>query len=353
MPKLSGILAAAAFVVLVSPGWPQVQPTANPAVTDLGQLPAWNLNDLYTSPSSGRLASDILDIKASCEAFAADYRGKVDQIVRQPEAGAGLATVIQRYDDLIDRLGRVFSYAKLLYSKNMSDTGSAKLYQDIQERYSTAADYISFFPLELNRIDLAVLQPVTTEKAMVRWQPWIELLRTEKSHQISPDLERLFDDKSLTSQNGWRRLFDEIIASMRFRIRGNNLGLESALGLMQDGNEEVRHQAAASIATNLQSNIRTFVFVTNMLAKDKAISDQWHSFGDASESRHLTNRVSGEMIDDMVDSVRASYPRLSHRYYSLKARWLGKQSLDFWISTLLFSAALYECSPGRKHATLY
>ena len=117
---------------------------------------------------------------------------------------------------------------------------------------------------------------------MVRWQPWIELLGREKPHQISPELERLFDDKSLTSQNGWRRLFDETIASMRFHINGNDLGLKSALGLMQERNEEVRREAAASIATTLQNNIRIFVFVTNMLAKDKAISDQWRSFDDPS-----------------------------------------------------------------------
>jgi oligoendopeptidase F len=330
MSKLSGILAAVLFTLFASPGWPQVQATATPTLTDLAQLPEWNLNDLYTSPSSGRLAADILDIKASCEAFAADYRGKVDQIVRQPEAGAVLATAIRRYDHLIDRLGRVFSYAKLLYSKKMSDTGNAKLYQDIQERYSTAADYISFFPVELNRIDFAVLKQVTMQKEMVRWQPWIELLGREKPHQISPELEQLFDDKSLTSQNGWRRLFDETIASMRFHINENDLGLESALGLMQERNEEVRREAAASIATTLQNNIRIFVFVTNMLAKDKAISDQWRSFNDPSESRHLSNRVTDQVIDDMVDSVRTSYPRLSHRYYSLKAKWLGKERLDFW-----------------------
>ena len=47
-------------------------------------------------------------------------------------------------------------------------------------------------------------------------------------------------------------------------------------------------------------------------------------------SRHLSNRVTGQVIDDMVDSVRTSYPRLSHRYYSLKAKWLGKERLNFW-----------------------
>src|SRR3954470_12074509 len=132
----------------------------------------------------------------------------------------------------------------------------------------------------LNRVDAAVLKQVTRQKEMAQWQPWIELLRREKAHQISSYLERLFDDKSLTSQNGWRRLFDETIASMRFQINGSELGLEAALGLMEEGDEELRHQSADSIASKLQHNIRTFVFVTNMLAKDKAISDQWHSFDD-------------------------------------------------------------------------
>jgi oligoendopeptidase F len=196
--KLGGIVAAVALILLGSPG-----STAPPSITDLGQLPTWNLNDLYTSPASDALLADIVEAKRSSEAFGADYRGKVAQILKQPDAGAKLARAIQRYDHLVDSLGRVFSYAKLLYSSNMSDSRNTKLYQDIQERYSTGVDYISFFPLELNRVDATVLKQVTRQKEMAKWQPWIELLRREKAHQISSDLERLFDDNSLTSQNGW------------------------------------------------------------------------------------------------------------------------------------------------------
>jgi oligoendopeptidase F len=36
------------------------------------------------------------------------------------------------------------------------------------------------------------------------------------------------------------------------------------------------------------------------------------------------------VVEALVSAVRAAYPRLSHRYYALKARWFGKQQLAHW-----------------------
>ena len=38
--------------------------------------------------------------------------------------------------------------------------------------------------------------------------------------------------------------------------------------------------------------------------------------------------VEDEVVDALVDAVAESYPRLSHRYYALKAKWFGVEALD-------------------------
>ena len=152
----------------------------------------------------------------------------------------------------------------------------------------------------------------------------------EKPYQLDDELERLFHEKSVTGHSAWNRLFDETIAALRFKVGGEELALEPTLNLMQDPSEEVRQEAADAIAETLKANLRTFALITNMLAKDKEISDRWRGFDDVADARHLSNRVEREVVDALVAAVHAAYPRLSHRYYRLKARWFGKDELAYW-----------------------
>ncbi|MEL6216417.1 MAG: M3 family oligoendopeptidase, partial [Pseudomonadota bacterium] len=80
----------------------------------------------------------------------------------------------------------------------------------------------------------------------------------------------------------------------------------------------------------LGDNIRLFTLITNTLAKDKEISDRWRGFKDVADSRHLANRVEAPVVNALVDAVTDAYPRLSHRYYVMKARWLGMDKLAHW-----------------------
>ena len=99
---------------------------------------------------------------------------------------------------------------------------------------------------------------------------------------------------------------------------------------MSDTNPAKRAAAAEALAKVFKENIRLFTLVMNTLAKDKEISDRWRGFPDVASARHLANRVEPEVVDALVKAVRDSYPRLSHRYYALKAKWLGQDRLNYW-----------------------
>src|SRR3954466_11546513 len=141
---------------------------------------------------------------------------------------------------------------------------------------------------------------------------------------------RLFHEKWGTAYWAWNRLFDETIASLRFKVGSKSLAIEPTLNLMQDRDEKKRKAAAQALAKTFGENLRTFTLITNTLAKDKEISDRWRRFPDIAAARHLANRVEPEVVDALVSAVRAAYPRLSHRYYALKARWFGKKRLPHW-----------------------
>ncbi|HEY8262494.1 MAG TPA: M3 family oligoendopeptidase [Methylosinus sp.] len=295
-----------------------------------GSLPEWNLADLYPAIDSPALAEDLAAAERDAARFAADYRGRLKELAEDAAAGEKLGEAVARYEALQEILGRIMSYAGLVYAGDTSDPARAKFYGDMQGKITDISTQLLFFQLELNRLDDALLDAAAAKPPLAHWRPWLEDIRKEKPHELSDELERLFHEKSMTGRAAWNRLFDETISTLRFTIGGKELTLEPALNLMQDANGEVRREAAQAVGATLKANLRIFALVTNTLAKDKEISDRWRGFADVADSRHLSNRVEPEVVEALVASVVAAHPRLSHRYYKLKAKWFGKDALDYW-----------------------
>jgi oligoendopeptidase F len=302
-----------------------VKPKPEP---NLGNLPEWNLEDLYPSMESKAFASDLVKAQSECKSFNAIYRGKLDTLARKA-SGAGLLEALQRYEALEELLGRIMSYAGLIYVGDTTDPTRMKFYGDTQEKITDATSDLLFFELELNRLDDALAAKLAAG-VLKHYRPWLEDIRKGKPYQLDDKLEQLFHEKSITGYGAWNRLFDETIASLRFTVDGEALAIEPVLNLMQDPHERTREKAAVAFGEGLKENLRTFALISNTLAKDKEISDRWRGFRDVADARHLANRVEREVVDALVAAVRAAYPRLSHRYYALKAKWFGKPALKHW-----------------------
>jgi len=292
----------------------------------LGDLPEWNLRDLYLGLDSPEVKRDLDLADSECAAFEQDFKGRLAALA----AGGGLAKAVARYEAIDDRLGRLMSYASLMYAGNTTDPARAKFYGDVQERITAASLHLLFFTLELNRIDDAQLEAAMRDAALGHYRPWIEDVRKEKPYQLEDRVEELFHEKSVTGYSAWNRLFDETMASLRFKVAGKTLAIEPALNMLQDVDGKKRKAAAEALAKTFRENLRPFTLITNTLAKDKEISDRWRGFKDIADARHLSNRVEREVVEALVSAVRAAYPKLSHRYYALKAKWFGKKRLPHW-----------------------
>jgi oligoendopeptidase F len=294
----------------------------------LGKLPEWNLADLYPGLDSPEVKRDLERAETACAAFAESYKGKLATLAGS--SGAALAEAVKRYEVIDELLGRLFSYAGLVHAGDTTDPVRTKFYGDVQDRLTAASIHTLFFTLELNRVDEAVLERAMQEPALAHYRPWIEDVRKEKPYQLEDRVEQLFHEKSVTGYNAWNRLFDETMALLRFKVDGKSLAIEPTLNLMQDPSEKKRKAAADALAKTFGENLRLFTLITNTLAKDKEISDRWRGFPDVAAARHLSNRVEPEVVDALVAAVHAAYPRLSHRYYALKAKWFGKKRLAHW-----------------------
>jgi oligoendopeptidase F len=292
-------------------------------------LPEWNLADLYAGMDSPQLAADLAASDRDCAAFEERFKGKLSHLA--DDDPCALATAIADYEAIRDRVGRIVAFASLLYAGDTSDPARAKFYGDVQQKVTDLSTHLLFLELELNRIDDAVMAgALSASPALAHYRPWLEDLRRERPHQLADEIERLFLERNVTARAAWNRLFDETMSALRFKVGENELTLEPTLNLLQDADEAKRKAGADALATTFKANLRVFTLITNTLAKDKEIVDRWHRFADIADARHLDNRVEREVVDALVAAVRAAYPRLSHRYYALKARWFGKDALEFW-----------------------
>ena len=294
----------------------------------LKNLPQWDLSALYDGIENPAVAADLDRALADASAFEARYKGKLAELLSH--GGEKLAGAIAAYETLEELMGKLYSFAGLVYSENTTDPKRAKFFGDCQEKLTTASSHLIFFTLELTKLDEAALAKGYEAPALAHYKPWIDDTLREKPYQLDDRLEQLLHEKSVTGRSAWNRLFDETIASLRFDVDGQSLSLEPTLSLLQDSDGAKRKAAALALGKTLGGELRTFTLITNVLAKDKEISDRWRGFADVADSRHLANRVEGEVVDALVSSVRASFRKLSHRYYALKAKWMGQEVLDYW-----------------------
>ncbi|MEY9168473.1 oligoendopeptidase F [Sinorhizobium fredii] len=300
------------------------------SAANLGELPTWRLEDLYASAASYEFRADVAKAEADALAFEKEWKGKLAEAAAKT-GDQGIGAAVKAFEALEDLMGRIASFAGLTYFSDTSNPANGKLYGDVQSKLTDISAHLLFFSLELNRIDDKVIDTALEADSLAAYyKPWILDLRKDKPYQLDDKLEQLFLEKSMTGANAFNRLFDETIASLTFSVDGEALPLEVTLNLLQDASSENRKKAAMALAETFKANIRTFTLVTNTLAKDKEISDRWRGFEDIADSRHLANRVEREVVDALASAVKAAYPRLSHRYYALKAKWLGMEQMEFW-----------------------
>ena len=294
----------------------------------LGALPEWDLTDLYPSMDSPEISGDLERVETECAAFAGSYEGKLAGL-----DGDGLASAIAQYEAIDLTLGRVMSFAGLLYYQNTSDPLRAKFLGDTQGRITTITQPLVFFTLELNRLDEAALDAALVGSAALRrYRPWIDRLRVMRPHQLSDELEKFLHDKSVVGAAAWNRLFDETMAGLKFDVEGESepLGLEATLNLLSDPDRARRRAGGAALVAVLEKNLSLFARITNTLIKEKEVEDTWRKMPSPDYGRHLDNDVEPEVVDALRLAVQAAGPRLAHRYYAMKARWLGLERLEYW-----------------------
>ena len=292
---------------------------------DLGAIPEWDLSDLYPSPDSAALESDLVAAADLAKAFERAYAGRLDAL-----SGKDFGRAISEYESISEAIYRAMSYAQLLYSANVSDPESGRFYQGMQERVTEISTHSLFFTLEINRLADGRLAELLQAPEAAHYASWLRDVRMFRPHQLSDELEKMLHELHVVGTAAWNRLFDETMARLRFPVDGQIMTSAEVLNQMSDTDGAKRKAAALSLGTVLGENAPLFALITNTLAKEKEIDDKWRNYPRPQSYRNLSNQVEDHVVDALVAAVKGGFEPLSHRYYAMKARWFGVDKLDYW-----------------------
>jgi oligoendopeptidase F len=299
---------------------------ANASGGGFGDLPDWDLTDLYSAPTSNEFIHDMGWLAKAGTGFASTYEGKLGTL-----DATAMLTCVQEYEAIEIIAGRIMSYAGLRYYQNTMDSDRAKFMADAQDKVTEATTPLVFYTLEFNRLDEGHLTTLMAENAaLARYKPVFDRMRAMRPYQLSDEMERFLHDQSTVGAAAWNRLFDETMAGLMFSVDGEELNLEATLNLLTDTDRARREAGARALAVVFGKNVKLFARVHNTLAKEKEIEDRWRKMPTPQTGRHLSNHVEPEVVEALRNAVVAAYPKLSHRYYKLKAKWMGLERLQVW-----------------------
>jgi oligoendopeptidase F len=288
-------------------------------MNDMSALPSWDLDDLYKGTADPAIDADFRQLDTDADALRAALKDRIGDA-----DGDVLAKGIADYEAIQDRIHRLMAYAYLYYATDMTDGERTRFFQGVQERINRITAKLLFFALEINHLDETVLQSrIKSSAKLAHYAPWLRELRTMKDHVLSDDLERLFHEKSITGSGSWTRLFDQTLADLVFTIDGKDMPSQDALNLLSHKDRATREKAATEISRVLGDNIKLFSLIMNTLIRDKQTEDEWRNIAQPEYGRHILNQVEPEVVNALRDAVFDSFPRISHRYYKLKAKWMG------------------------------
>ncbi|UWR31192.1 M3 family oligoendopeptidase [Sulfitobacter sp. W002] len=292
---------------------------------NLGDLPEWDLSDLYTAEDAPELKRDLDWLEEACARFATDYQGNLAALDAK-----GLLDCVLRNEKINQVAGRIMSYAGLRYYQQTTDSGRAKFMSDCQEKITDYTTPLVFFTLELNKLPDDHLAKLLDENPdLARYKPVFDRIRAMKPYQLSDEMEKFLHDLGVVG-DAWERMFDETIAGLEFEVDGETLNIEGTLNLLTDPDRSKREAGARELADVLGRNIRTFARVHNTQVKEKEVIDRWRGMETPQTGRHLSNHVEPEVVEALRNAVVEAYPKLSHRYYELKRKWLGLDVMQVW-----------------------
>jgi oligoendopeptidase F len=279
----------------------------------------WDLTDLYHD--HGALEADLKTAREDASAFASRYRGTIADL-----DAARMAEALGMLERIHDMAGKAYTYAYLHWSTDTNDASRGALLQMVREAYTEIGQELIFFEVEWAAVNDERANAVIAQEEVAGYRHFMEVQRLTRKHLLSEAEEKILAEKNVTGRGAWNRFFDEVLGALRFDLDGSSLTQQELLARLYEPDRSVRQRAALAFTEGLLKQERSLTFIFNTILADKASDDRLRKYPSWISSRNLSNEVSDETVEALIEAVASRFDLVA-RFYRLKKRLLGVDTL--------------------------
>jgi oligoendopeptidase F len=288
----------------------------------------WDLSDLFSSHDDPRIEATLNDCHARAEAFAARFRPAMEH----PETltAAPLLDALKELEVIYEALGRIGSYAGLLYAADTANPNYQNLEQRVEQRSTEIRNLLLFFEIQWLKADDPIASPLIGDPSLKTYSHYLGSLRRFRPHTLTEPEEKIINEKDNTGRNAFGRLFSEVTSSLTFALekdgKKEDLNLSRVLSLLHEPDRILRQRAMDTLYEGLSQHGQVLTFIYDTLIQDHLTMDHLRHYPHPMVQRHLFNEIDGVAVDTMMQVAESNYS-LGRDYFKLKARLLGLTSL--------------------------
>jgi oligoendopeptidase F len=288
----------------------------------------WDLSDLFAAHDDPRIEETLSDCAARAEAFAARFR----PVMEHPETltAAPLLDALKELEIIYEALGRVGTYAGLLYAAATANPNYQNLEQSVEQRSTEIRNLLLFFEIQWLKVEEPIAHRLIGDARLQTYSHYLQSLRRFRPHTLSEPEEKIINEKDNTGRNAFGRLFSEMISSLNFPLdkdgKKEDLNLSQVLSLLHEPDRMLRERAMNLLHEGLSQHGQVLTFIYDTLIQDHVTMDHLRHYSHPMIQRHLFNEIDPAAVDTMMRVTESNYG-LGRDYFKLKAELLGLRRL--------------------------
>ena len=289
--------------------------------------PTWDLTDLFSSIHDPKIDQLTNVTMQRTKIFREKYHGRIGELATP----SNMLEVIKEYESILSDFVLPQVYGELIFSVDSASSENGAFLQKVRSEAAEIFSQLIFVELEITNLSEQQLMLLMESEIIFEYRHFFEKLADWKINRLSEAEEQIVEMKDLTGRRAFVRLFEQELAGQKFKVEitgeKKHLSQSEILNLLHTSeSQDVRKRAAEAFTAGLHEKESVLVFIMNILAEDKKISDKLHKFSFPDQSRHKTNEAKPEAVEAMASVVEKHY-NLVQQYYDFKKEVLGLEKI--------------------------
>ncbi|MCJ7566468.1 MAG: M3 family oligoendopeptidase [Anaerolineales bacterium] len=284
----------------------------------------WSLDELFPGLGTTEIKQAIEKLDASVVDFEKHREQLTADISKNKFVG-----ILQNYEGITRQISTVGAFASLSFSEDTQDQKVQAFMAQMQQLGAQIENRIMFFKLWWKNLDDRAAARLLEVSGDYRY--WLEALRLQKPYTLSEPEEKVVNLKDVNGTHALVTLNSVITNRYSFQLEVDGeekeLSREELQVYYRDPDPAMREAAYKELYRVYEADGPILGQIYQSILRDwRSEGVDMRGYAAPIAIRNLANDIPDDVVDTLLEVCRKNAP-LFHRFFQLKARWLGVDRL--------------------------